>query len=39
MAKSTFGNKLFTSRDINMELRMKILRCYVFSTLLYEVEA
>ena len=22
--------KLFTNRDINMELRMRLLRCYVF---------
>lgn len=41
IATSTFVKmkKLFTSRDINMELRMRMLRCYVFSTLLYGVEA
>ena len=31
--------KLFTSGDINMGLRMRMLRWYVFSTLLYGVEA
>lgn len=41
IARSTFikMKKLFTSRDINIELRMRMLRCYVFSTLLYGVEA
>ena len=41
IARSTFVKmkKLFTSRDINIGLRMRMLRCYVFSTLLYGVEA
>lgn len=40
IARSTFikMKKLFTSRDINIELRMRMLRCYVFSTLMYGVE-
>ena len=41
IARSTFVKmkKSFTSRDINMGLRMRMLRCYVFSTLLYGFEA
>lgn len=41
MARSTFVkmNKLFSSRDLGLDLRMRMLRCYVFSTLLYGVEA
>ena len=41
IARSTFikMKKLFTNRDINMELRMRVLRFYVFSTLLYGVES
>lgn len=29
---------LFTSRDVNIGLRMRMLRCYVFSIALYGVE-
>lgn len=41
IARSTFikMKKLFTNRDISMGLRMRMLRCYVFSTLLYGVES
>ncbi|CAG9827859.1 unnamed protein product [Diabrotica balteata] len=31
--------KLFCNRDINISLRIRMLRCYIFSTLLYGVEA
>jgi Reverse transcriptase (RNA-dependent DNA polymerase) len=31
--------KFFTSRDIDIKLKMRMLRCYVFSTLLYGVES
>lgn len=31
--------KVLTSRDLTMDLRIRLLRCYVFSILLYGVEA
>lgn len=41
IARSIFMKmkKLFTSRDIKIGLRMRMLRCYVFSVLLYGMEA
>lgn len=40
IARATFikMKKLFCSRDISITLRMRMLRCYIFSTLLYGVE-
>ena len=40
IAKSAFTsmNKVLTSRDIHMTVRIKVLRCYVWSTLLYGCE-
>ena len=31
-------SKVLTSRDIHMTVRIKVLRCYVWSTLLYGCE-
>uniref|UniRef100_A0A6P7F603 Uncharacterized protein LOC114326697 n=1 Tax=Diabrotica virgifera virgifera TaxID=50390 RepID=A0A6P7F603_DIAVI len=31
--------KMFVNRDLPLELRIKALRCYVFSTLLYGLES
>lgn len=41
IGRSTFVEmkKLFMSRGINMKLRVRMLRCYMFSSMLYEVEA
>ena len=40
IAKSSFTSmsKVLTSRDIHMTVRIKVLRCYVWSTLLYGCE-
>ena len=40
IAKSAFTSisKVLTSRDIHMTVRIKVLRCYVWSTLLYGCE-
>ena len=38
IAKSAFTSILLTSRDIHMTVRIKVLRCYVWSTLLYGCE-
>ena len=40
IAKSAFSSmsKVLTSRDIHMTVRIKVLRCYVWSTLLYGCE-
>lgn len=40
MARATFVKmrKLFISRDIELGIRMRMLRCYVFSVLLYGAE-
>ena len=41
IAKSSFTsmNKVFTSRNINMAVLLRVLKCYVCSTLLYAFEA
>ena len=41
IAKSSFTsmNKLFTSRNIDMAVRIRVIKCYVWSTLLYGCEA
>ena len=41
IAKSSFTsmNKVFTSRNIDMAVRIRVLKCYVWSTLLYGCEA
>ncbi|KAI5753273.1 hypothetical protein M8J77_025408 [Diaphorina citri] len=41
IARSTFikMRKSFSNRDLPLELRTRMLRCYVFSTLLYGMEA
>lgn len=41
IARSTFikMKKLFCNRDISIHLRTRMLKCYVFSTLLYGVES
>lgn len=41
IARSTFikMKKLFCNRDISIQLRTRMLKCYVFSTLLYGAEA
>ncbi|KAI5752582.1 hypothetical protein M8J77_018365 [Diaphorina citri] len=31
--------KLFTNRDLSLDLRIRMLRCYIFTVLLYGVEA
>lgn len=40
-ARSTFNKmrKFLCNRDVHLNLRIRMLRCYVFSTLLYGVEA
>ena len=40
IAKSAFTSmsKVLTSRDIHMTVHIKVLRCYVWSTLLYGCE-
>lgn len=40
-ARSAFVRlkKFFTNRDLSLELRLRMLRCYVFSILLYGMEA
>ena len=41
IAKSSFTsmNKVLTSRNIDMAVRIRVLKCYVWSTLLYGCEA
>ena len=41
IAKSRFTsmNKVLTSRNIDMAVRIRVLKCYVWSTLLYSCEA
>jgi len=31
--------KLFTSKDISLQLQLRLVRCYIFSVLLYGLEA
>ena len=40
-ARAAFNNmkKLFTSKDISLQLKLRLVRCYVFSVLFYGVEA
>jgi len=39
-ARRTFiSQNLLTSRDLNLQLRIRILRCYIFSVLLYGSES